>query len=394
MNLKKFFLIIIFISGWQLLSGQTRQELEDRREKTRNEIENTTRILEQVSRNKGSSLSKIRVLNRQIGSRKRLIDELVVEQGFIQIQIDDNEYVINALAKDVEKIKEDYANLLSAAYKQRPPYFELTYIFASRDINQAYKRFKYLQQYSDYRKRQVHLILQIEDLLIKKNRELVAQKAQKQNIIQDIESERTRFNIEVGEQQNQIRTLQGQEKSLQRKLQEQRRMAQRLDEEIKRIIAEEASKNRDIRTLTPEQKIISENFESNKGRIPWPTRTGIITEKFGEHPHPVFKNVKERNDGVNITTTEGSEARAVFEGEVVKVFAIPGANQTVILRHGNYLTVYHNLINVRVKVGDKVNLKQGLGTIYTDREEDNQTTLTFMVWKERQKLNPELWISK
>ena len=145
--------------------------------------------------------------------------------------------------------------------------------------------------------------------------------------------------------------------------------------------------------MTPEQKLISDNFEQNRGRLPWPVERGMIVEKFGVHAHPVLRNIQIENNGIDISTTAGSKARAIFKGEVSRVFAISGGNMAVIVRHGNYLSVYSNLKDVHVKAGDKVETRQELGTIYTDSQGGANTILKFQIWKENQKLNPEQWIA-
>ena len=145
--------------------------------------------------------------------------------------------------------------------------------------------------------------------------------------------------------------------------------------------------------LTPEEKLISDNFQGNKGKLPWPTERGVVTSRFGKHQHAVLKQVTVQNDGIDISTVQGAEARALFGGVVSKVVAILGANYTVIIRHGNFLTVYQNLVNVRVKTGDRVTVKQVLGTVFTE-EESNSTMLHIEIWKELNKQNPEDWLSR
>jgi septal ring factor EnvC (AmiA/AmiB activator) len=298
------------------------------------------------------------------------------------------------MEEDVVKMKEDYAKIIQAAYKHRGGFYYLTYILASRSINQAYKRLKYMKQYAEYRKKQVYLINQIQDLLKKKNVELLQQKIEKTELLKEYQQAKIALDKEVSQQKKLVNQFSKQERKIKSKLAQQRRQAKKLDKEIRLMIEKEMKKKGKTLKLTPEQVIISKDFEKNKGKLPWPTKTGIITESYGVHPHDFLKNVQVRNDGIDITTLAGEKARAVFNGEVMKVIAIPGANQTVIIRHGNYLTVYQNLVNVNVKVGDKISIKQEIGYIYTDKNEGNDTTIGFMIWKETQKLNPEDWLSK
>ena len=145
-------------------------------------------------------------------------------------------------------------------------------------------------------------------------------------------------------------------------------------------------------SLTPAEKVLSGDFSNNRGKFPWPVQRGVITDHFGDHPHAVLKYVVVRNSGIDITTQANAKARAIFKGEVTKVVAIPGANFAVIIRHGNYLTVYSNLSDVFVKAGQSVEIKDEIGSIFTDQNDDNKTVLKFQLWRESTKLDPEDWL--
>jgi murein DD-endopeptidase MepM/ murein hydrolase activator NlpD len=181
--------------------------------------------------------------------------------------------------------------------------------------------------------------------------------------------------------------LQKKERELRDLLRQQRQVEERLQKEIERLIAEEAKR-------AMEKRQLSDNFERNKGKFPWPVSQGVITDRFGEHPHPVMKNIIIRNNGIDITTSPGEQARSIFNGIVSRVFAVPGGNMAVIIRHGQFITVYSNLKEVLVKQGDQVVTSQNIGIIYSDPNEEDKTVLKFQIWKENVKLNPELWISK
>lgn len=193
-----------------------------------------------------------------------------------------------------------------------------------------------------------------------------------------------------------VQDLQKQEKDLRKQLQEKEKIANKLNSEIEKIIKAEQEKaqSKNIYSkLTPQDKLLSDSFKGNKGKLPWPTKYGVITETFGEHNHPVLKGVKTRNNGVDISTVSQAEVFAVYGGTVTKVLSILGANYTVIIRHGNYLTVYQNLASVQVKNGDKINNKQRLGILFADNEAEN-SILHFEIWEEMNKQNPEEWLSR
>jgi septal ring factor EnvC (AmiA/AmiB activator) len=193
-----------------------------------------------------------------------------------------------------------------------------------------------------------------------------------------------------------VSQLRNREKELRAEILEKQRIAEKLEKEIAAIIAEEARRARSgniYDRLTPEERLISDNFQGNKGKLPWPVERGVITGKYGVHPHPVLKQVTINSDGIDISTVKGARARAMFDGQVTKIISILGANYTVILRHGAFLTVYQNLVDLRVKQGDKVRVKDVLGTVHTDNQ-NNSTTLHMQVWKDRSSQNPEEWISR
>jgi murein DD-endopeptidase MepM/ murein hydrolase activator NlpD len=190
-----------------------------------------------------------------------------------------------------------------------------------------------------------------------------------------------------------VKSLSSKEKQLQRELDEKKRIARKIESEIANLIEEERVKAKRVE-LTPEQKLISDDFAGNKGRLPWPVEKGIITSHFGIQNHPVLKYVTEDNIDIEITSYGDTPVRSVFKGEVARVFAIPGANMAVIIRHGRYLTVYQNIVNIKVKTGDKVDTKQEIGKVYNDKDNGNKAILKFMIFDEKVKMDPELWISK
>ncbi len=387
------FLFVVFLN-FGFGYAQTREELEVSKENARTEIKKTNRILKEISRNQSLSLNRIRLLNKQVKNRLELIGNLEDELVGLSLRIQDNELVISSLTEDIEKIKMEYGRLLQSVYNRRPPYFELIYLFSSQNLNQVYKRTLYLRQYSQYRKKQVHLIVQIQSLLNLKSDELIFQKEQKTIILAELKSENENLDRDIGKQRGYYSKLKRREKELRREIRRNEEITRKLDLEIARILDEEAKKAESIYKLNPEEKLISAEFVKNKGKLPWPTRTGVVTGQFGVHPHPVMKHVKIDNGGIDITTTSGSKVRNVFKGEVMKIIAIPGANQTVIIRHGNFLTVYRNLIDITIKVGESVETLQEIGTVYTDRSGGDNTTLHFRIYNEKRNQNPELWLSR
>lgn len=389
--------IILFVIQ-TLCYAQSLSDLQKKKQEAAAEIEYTTKLLNEAEKSAKTSLSRLRLLNNQIQQRNIVIDNIRQEIDVYQEFIENNTLVINMLGNDIINLKKEYAEMIRSAYRNKNSNDNIMFLLSAEDFNQAYRRYLYLKQYTDHRKKQAETINSVQEILDANITKLEKQKAARQELIGETQDETNKLTVEKQQQNRELQQLQKQQRSLRQKLNDQRRIEQQLEDEIQQIIEEEARKNTDAGApafaLTPEQKLIGNNFEQNKRRLPWPVERGVITEHFGIHSHPVLKSVQIRNNGVSIATEMGSKIRAVFEGEVSRVFAITGGNTAVIIRHGNYLTVYSNLREVVVKKGDNVSTKQVIGTVFTDITDGNKSILKFQIWRENQKLDPEEWIVK
>jgi septal ring factor EnvC (AmiA/AmiB activator) len=392
-----------------LCQAQSLDELRKKKEKTNEQIKYTTKLLEEAKKTEKQTLSKYKILNKQIELRTNLITGINSEVGVLADFIDQNAWLVSSLNADLEDLKKEYASMIQFAQKNQTNYSKLLFVLSSNSFNQAYKRLVYLRQYTEYRKKQAELIQWIRDLIQVKVGRLQQQRTEKETLLLAKQQEAEKLNKEKKQQGQYLTTLQQKQKEFEKKLREQQKIEAQLSNEIQKIIEEEVQKAKErsrekekqtgkpstsnVYEMTPEEKLASGLFEQNKHRLPWPVERGVITDHFGVHEHPVLKNIQVKNNGVDISTAQGSIARAVFAGEVSKVFVVSGGNYAVIIRHGKYLTVYSNLVNVRVKSGDKVTVKQTIGTIGTDGEDD-KTVLKFQIWKENVKQDPEDWIAK
>jgi septal ring factor EnvC (AmiA/AmiB activator) len=387
-------LILIFLSG--LLSAQELEDLRNQKKKASDQIEFTNKLLEKAKSDEKVSLNKLRLLESKIEQRNQILSSLNTESNVIKSLINENTQAIGKMQEQLEAIKQEYADMVRQSYRNKGSGDLLFFMLSSHDFNQAYKRYLYLKQYSDYRKNQAKMIVALQDSLSRKTSELNSQKAEKDVLIQEQQRENKQLGTEKKQQNSFLQKMQKEQNSLRQKLREQQRMAQELDRKIQQIIDEEARKSggggKAGFALTPEQKLIGNSFGQNKGRLPWPVERGVITEHFGIHKHPTLKEITLNNSWIDITTEPNAKARAVFNGEVTRVFAISGGNMAIILRHGQYLTVYSNLRDVLVKQGDKVTTKQSIGTIFTDPVDGDKTILKFQVRNETEKLDPEDWI--
>lgn len=396
--MRSFFLLSIFLILNILANGQSLDELRKKKEKTNEQIRYTTKLLEEARKNEKQTLNKYKILNRQIELRTSLITGINSEVGVLADFIDQNAWLVSSLNADLEELKKEYASMIVFAQKNQTNYSKLLFVLSANSFNQGYKRLMYLRQYTEYRKRQAELIQWIRDLIQVKVSRLEKQRSEKETLLQAKKREADQLNQEKKQQGNYLTTLQKKQKEFEKKLREQQQIENQLSREIQRIIAEEVNKakasGKTSYEMTPEQKLVSGQFEQNKRRLPWPVERGVITDHFGIHEHAVLKNIQVQNNGIDISTAPGAIARSVFAGEVSRVFKVTGGNVAVIIRHGKYLTVYSNLVNVLVKSGDKVSLKQTIGTIGTDADDDSKTVLKFQIWKESEKLDPEGWIAR
>lgn len=408
----RLFLLFLVMPGLLLLlsfpagsQSNQRSKLEKSKKEIEEDISYTNNLLSATRKSKQLSVNRVVILNNQIQKREKLINTIGSQVDNLYSQIDNNTATLDQLKNELARLKKEYSHMIYQAYKNRSASNRLMFIFAARDFNQAFQRLKYFQQYSDYRKSQVALILKTQDKINGKIRELNDQKNEKLGLLKNKENEKQKLTREKEEKSQTVTQLQRKEKELKTKLRDKERALRRLQSAIENLIAEEIKKSSATKakpgtttgkettlTLTPEEKELSSNFSNNKGKLPWPTEKGIVSSTFGEHDHPVLKGIRTKNNGINILTSGGSNVRAVFNGTVTGIMSIPNLNEVIIIRHGEYLSVYSNLETVYVKKGDKVKTKQSIGKVYTDPEE-SKTELHFELWEGKNLMDPSPWLA-
>lgn len=370
------------------------------KEKTEKEISYLNKLLQDAAKNKNVSTEKLIILQEKIAQSKKLLNSLNQEVNYLQENISRNELRISELEAEKNSMLDLYSKLVYSTWKKRNKTDKLMFIFSSADFNQAYNRFKYFQQIQEYSGRQLELIHQVNDSLNMKNQDLKQLMGQKNIVLNTIHVKSKELESEKLKENSYVTELQKKEKELKRRLQKQIQDRERLAKQLNKLISQQIKKGKDSSSgsrLTPEEKLISDDFARNKGKLPWPVMEGFISKKFGLSTDPVHKLVKMFNYGVDITTSKNAQVRAVFSGVVTQIGFISGGNNVVVIQHGDYFTVYPNLIKVTVKQGDKVNTKDILGTVNYDSEEGS--ILNFQIWKitgktEPDKLNPEQWLAK
>jgi len=386
------FMLMIFTFS-PSLNAQNKQEIKTQISQLEKEIAYTNTLIKETQKNKDVSIIQIRLLDQQIKKQEILLKKLRQEIQRVEQEIAQKQLMVHQKEEELQLLKDEYAKMIVFARKNLNQYDRLMFIFASKNFNQAYKRLKYFEQYSQYRKTQVEIIQHKQDSLQSVIDKLTKLKSEKTELRHKEENEISKINRKKIKQERGLRELRGKEKQLKKDLKKKNKEKEKLQKEIEKILAEEARKAKEF-NLTPDQIQLSKSFEENKGKLPWPVIKGVVYSSFGEHAHPVLKGIKTRNDGIDIVTSEGSNARVVFDGEVRSIISVPGsANFAVLVKHGNFFSLYSNLEKVFVKPGDMVKVKQDLGKISKDLE-DNTTKLQFQIWKSTSKLNPVYWLAK
>ncbi|UPK70844.1 murein hydrolase activator EnvC family protein [Chitinophaga filiformis] len=480
LNLKKFFPFIIILGLLPaLLHAQapqlSREELEHRKRELQREIDEANEALKTTKRSTKESLSQLRALREKISLRTRLINNINEEINFINGDINAAYRDIKTLEKDLDTLKSQYAQLVVYAYKNRSTYDMLNFIFSAESFNDAVKRYQYLKQYRDYRRRQADNIVETRVLLSKKIESLQEQKEKRSGTLKVEQEQRNILEVDKKEKDKVLSNLKGREKELLADINKNKKDAQKVQAAIQAVIRREiemarrqaeeeaaakrkaaaeekrrrdeaakkaaalaaanaaaanAAKNNNnnavaenkpetkptepapapkppapapeaekpVRTenvleATPEALALSESFENNRGKLPWPVSSGHIIGHFGRQQHAVIDRITVENDGVIIGTSRGAAVRAIFQGEVRTVAVIPGGGSLVIIRHGQYFTNYARLQTVSVRTGDRVSTGQLIGTAGTN-ELENLGEVELQIYKGIQKQNPEFWIRK
>lgn len=420
--MRKIVTILLMLLTLTIAVGQTIKELEEQRRNALRRLETTSKVLSETKKTQRSSLNKLNIINKNINERKSLINHINKEISTLDTEINKLNSETRKLERELETYKADYANMVREAYINRSVYSKILFILSAETFDQSFRRLRYMQEYSEYRKEQMRKIENTKLEIARKTEQLAQHKKTQVDIKSQKSAEQKKLISDQRKENSVYSDLKKKEKTLQADLKKQQKIANDLNRKIEALIAEEVRKAEEKRrkeeqarrakepdskepaakprtaetgyAMTKEEKLISGNFAANSGRLPWPVDRGFISGKFGVQPHPTLKYVTTNNKGIYIQTPSKTNARAVFEGVVTQRFSVPGSNNGVIIQHGQYRTVYANLTNIYVRVGQKVDAKQSIGQIYTDPENDNKTELFFQIWKERTILNPESWIAR
>ena len=374
------------------IHAESVKDLQKKQKRLQQEIEQTNKMLSQTKRDESATLNKLNLLNQNIKNQRRLISTLdneIIALNREMVQLSGRR---DSLQHILEGYKLDYAQFIRQTHFARVQQSPLLFVLSSENFQQLVRRARYMQEFAHFRQEQVKRIEATQAEIDTQNALLKANKSDKETALSTRKREQANLQRDERKQQSMLTQLKSKEKDLSTKLKKQQKKAADLNKKIDEMVRQQAEKASKT-TLTKEQKLIAGGFEANKGRLPWPVEKGMISGHFGKQQHPVYSQVTIDNKGIYIQTVAGTKARAVYKGEVTSCFMVAGT-YAVIVQHGNYRTVYSNLSKLSVKQGDKVEAKQYIGTIFTDAEQDQKTELYFQVYKDKNVVNPELWITK
>ena len=387
---------------------KTRAQLEKEKAEVQKRLTEFDKILKQTATRKRTTLGELKAVTSQLETQMAYIRTLNREVNLIDKEISETEEKIAGLEKDLENLKEEYGNMIYVSYKLNSGVTIMTFIFSSSTFKQFYMRLRYLKQYSDARKKQVAAIQKVNLALEDQRSVLESKKEEKQVAINQEQIQRRQLDMLRDEQQSIVQTLTQKEEELKKEIAATKRQQEQLNKLITMVIEEEIraaeadAKKANTRTtatapgskipLTPEAAALSSSFAGNRGKIPWPVASGFISRRYGTHPHPTLKGIMETNDGVDIQTNSDETVRAVFEGTVTKITTVPGMGGTIIIRHGEYYTMYSRLKTITVKSGQQVKTNSPIGTVYTNK--DGIAEVHFQTWKGLEVMNPSIWLSQ
>lgn len=429
-----FILLLLFcfqLSGWTQTGSERLKKEQKALEK---QIATTKSLLEKSKKNTNLSLEEVNLIDQQVKYRERLLRNINNQIRSSELKIEQKQARINELKAEIEKLKKQYAELLLYAYKKRNKYGDLMFIFSAQSVEEALKRKLYLEKLAEIQQKQLRLINQNMDLLAEEIEQLDAEKQQQLVLADQKKKERKEILIAKAEKEEIYKKYKEKEQEILKELEQQEAAKQKLQQEIqaaiqREIAAEQAriekarreaearrkeqEANRKANTptvekpdekedavsflSTKESELVGKNFASNKGRLPWPVEKGTITQNYGKNAHPTLPGVFTQNNGVDISTPKNANVRSVFEGEVTSVINIPGAGKVVIIKHGNYRSVYSNLQDVYVTKGSQVSTKTKIGSLLPNKS-GSVSVAHFEIHEVKgssvTQLNPNLWIAQ
>lgn len=411
---RKFILVTFFIAGLSSfyggdLSAQTkksRQELEREKAAVQERLKEFDAILRKTTASKKTTIGELNAITRQFQTQTRLVNTLDREVKLINQEISETESKISSLEVELKDLKAEYGRMIYNASKLNRGLSIVAFVFSSGNFNQLYARLMYLKQYTDSRKQQAVQIAKLSQELAEQRTNLDQRKSEKIKVLAEEQKERQELDRLKQTQQGVVNTLSKKEREIKSQITATKKQQDQLNRMIKQVIEDEikraeaaAKKENSTSTksagtsmpMTPEAAALSSSFAGNKGRLPWPVETGFIVQRYGTYPHPTLKGITMENDGIDIRTQPNSNVRTVFDGTVTKITTMPGYGGTIIIKHGEYYTMYSKLKTISVKSGQKVSAKDVIGQVATGP--DGEAEVHFQTWKGLSVMDPSTWIT-
>jgi len=397
--LSKIYIFLFMLSVIQLNAQdyQARQKkLEAQKISLKKEISQINSLIAESKKISKNLADDIEDLQLKISVRDKLININNSQLNNLTNIINNQNDRIDDLEVNLKNLKNEYEKIIYNSYKKRSTQMKLMFLFASENINQAFKRFQYFKQYSKYRKKQADRIVQVQQEIEDNVDSLVISKTQKEKLIEENRDVKQSLTKEKQQQDNLFKGLLKNQKDYAAQINKKEKQTKLIDNEIQKLIRlaiAESNKNNNSTNfaLTPEGRLISTNFQANRGRLPWPVKEGVIVRRFGTQPHPVVRTTTINSNGISIATSPNSVAYSVFDGEVLSVYGFSGGNPGVLIRHGKYISNYQNLSSIFVKKGDKINANDEIGVVFTN-ESNGKTVLKFNIFNELKPENPTIWL--
>ncbi|MFD1000563.1 murein hydrolase activator EnvC family protein [Ohtaekwangia kribbensis] len=382
---------ILTLCCFQAVAQKNKSQLQKEKQQNLEKIKETEKILSETSTKKTNSIGELNAVKQRIRQQEQLITSIKGEMNILDSEIGENNDIIRALEEDLRRLKKEYAAMLFAAQKANNSTTRLTFLFSAESFDQLIMRLRYMEQYSETRKLQADQIIKVAEALGGQVREIEVRRTEKNKLLTEEEEENESLDNLRKKQNSIVRSLEKEEKKLKKDLAATKKAVAELDKLIEDIIREEAERAaRSSKKTTEAVVALSSSFEQNKNKFPWPVSSGFVSQKFGRQNHPVLKGIIINNNGVNIQTREDEKVKCIFEGEVSRIAFIQTMGNTVIIKHGDYLTVYAGLKEVFVRSGQKVSTNQEIGKVFSNT--DGVSELRFQIFKNTTALDPQIWL--
>lgn len=397
---KCFYLSILFLLCFAFAKAQSEKAaLEKRKALIQKEINQFDRLLKNVRKEEKTMVLLVETIDKKILRTQEIINITNRQANNLTRNIKANAAEIKKLNTEVKALKAEYAEMIVKSYKSQNDQSRLMFLLSSEDFLQAYKRVQYLKSYADYRKKQAEEITIKSEAIAAKNVALEIEKKEKKQVLALNKKQRAALKIDKIEQENLLAVVKENEKKYVADIRIKANERNKIDRKLKALIAADIKASNKGKTgavankffLTPEAKILADNFKSNKGKLPWPVEEGFVSRRYGTQPHPVVRSLTIDSNGLRLQSPGGAKVRAIFEGEVIRITKSKYGILAVHIRHGNYTSIYDNLKSVSVEKGSKVNTKDVIGEVFTSNS--GETELKFVLMQDNDTVDPAKWIS-